>query len=119
MKHYRNRKPNIIGLKHTAAVAVKPYIDNLIFIKNYRSPLQGNHKELIYLNEQNINNNNNAEVKTIQSSQPIIKNKRGGTKTNHKFNITEEYIGNRNLPDIFANLIYAEYCRNQQQKNSK
>jgi hypothetical protein len=47
------------------------------------------------------------------------KGKRGAGKTARRFIITREYSGKRNLSDIFADLLYAEYCRKEQQENAK
>ncbi|MDR1094212.1 MAG: hypothetical protein LBL66_08715 [Clostridiales bacterium] len=47
------------------------------------------------------------------------KEKRGAGKTPRRFIITREYSGKRNLSDIFADLLYAEYCRKEQQGNAK
>jgi hypothetical protein len=43
-------------------------------------------------------------------------NKRGANKTARRFVITEEYNGKRNLSDIFADLLYSEYCKKEQHK---
>jgi hypothetical protein len=47
------------------------------------------------------------------------KAKRGANKTARRFVVTEEYSGKRILSDIFADLLYAEYCKNEGQKDLK
>jgi len=46
---------------------------------------------------------------------PDFKEKRGAEKMERHFIVTEAYSGKRGLSDIFADLLYAEYCRKEQQ----
>ena len=43
---------------------------------------------------------------------------RGAEKTARHFIIMESYSGKRGLSDIFADLLYSEYCRREERKNS-
>jgi len=51
-----------------------------------------------------------------KTTQADKKEKRRAEKTTRRFTITREYNGKRNLSDIFADLLYGEYCKREQQK---
>lgn len=57
--------------------------------------MRGNHKELIYLNEQNIANA--ITTKTPLKRQPI------------EFIITESYANRLSLKDAIINILYSKY----------
>jgi hypothetical protein len=45
--------------------------------------------------------------------------KRAADKTARRFVVREEYSGKRNLSDIFADLLYAEYCKKEERKKEE